>query len=803
MFRRTPRFTHKNFAVLVINVLVFVFCGFDGAVAAVDGAPEEKRVCAPACGHGEGKADLLCSHARESLIAKRGIPIRAMNREADADTDVTHYSLDIRVMPQMLGPSLIDVAVEGACTITASPTVNGLSRFTIDLRSNLIVESVTGDLATYLRSGDTILVMLDRSYDVGESFQVTVVYSGSPDSSGFAAFKWWMRAGYPVIATLSEPYYAHYWWPCKDALNDKATFDTTITVPDPLVAVSNGIDLGAQPLPDNETRYSWQVTYPMIPYLLSMAITAYERYDLEWMYDAGQGPMVMPVPCYVYPDHWDFNQDQPYASHKTGCDELPDMLEALSSVYGLYPFVEEKYGVVETGGSGGIGASMEHQTISSMSRVSNFTDIMTHELAHQWWGDEVTCETWYDIWLNEGFATFSEAYYRELRDGDMAAYWQRMETRRPGSPRNQVYRTSINFVGDIFSGNDVYEKGAWVLHMLRGVLGDEAFEAAINDYRSTFAHDSVTTAEFAAAISASFGNDLTWFVDQWVMNPGAPDYRWKYETQTIDGRRFVKVAIEQTQDAQGYGLIVMPIVFYVETPSQGVQKRVFNDEWSEYYIFEVPEVVVDVHFDEAEGVATRNWILANSVVKELTSVSAPPVIIDIRFDPFADVGNSTLELIFSENIGSLEVSDVTLGGVSFGEQVPASIAYDVSLQRALLTFVNLPDDTYFLTIHSTGIMANGLPLDGEIDDSGWWDDVLFPSGDGTPGGDGDFTLKKRTGDSDGNGVVDLSDFAFFGDCLTGPVEGTYGERCAAFDFDVDGDVDLKDMADLGIVFESN
>ncbi len=532
----------------------------------------------------EGKDPHLCPHARALLDRLEAEGQREAGlREGDDDTDVTHYSLAIEIIPEYSGSSVTAVGVEGTCVIDVESTVDGLEEFTVDLRDNLTVSDVTGNVDSWSRVGHTVQIMLDQVYDAGQAFQVRVVYEGYPQTSGFAAFKWWTRNDNLVVATLSEPYYAHYWWPCKDALNDKSTMQINVTVPDPMIAISNGDELDPQVLLGERTRYRWHETYPMVPYLASLAITNYKRYELEYTYESGGTRSTMPVPCFVYPDHWDFDADEPLPGYKDGCDELVTMLDVLGDRYGLYPFVAEKYGVAETGGSGGIGASMEHQTISSMSAVADYSDIMAHELAHQWWGDEVTCETWYDIWLNEGFASYSESLYREfMPGGGLASFWSRVNDRRPTNPDGRVYRTSIASVASIFSTNDVYRKGSWVLHMLRHVVGDDAFFVALADYRAVYRHDSATTEEFAALISESFGRDLTWFVDQWVMEPGSPDYEWNYEAARIQGEDYLKLFIRQTQDDEGYGLFVMPVDIRVTTDAGSTVHTVWNDDWMEY-----------------------------------------------------------------------------------------------------------------------------------------------------------------------------------------------------------------------------
>lgn len=744
----------------------------------------------------EGKGAHLCPHAQALMQQFEAEQHQAAaHREQDADTDVTHYLLELEILPQYDGPDVTAVLVEGTCTIDVQAATDGLTLFTVDLHANLTVNSVTGNVASWTRISNTIEITLDDTYQTGAAFQVVVAYEGDPQSAGFGAFKWWEREGNLVVATLSQPYYARNWWPCKDALEDKSTMQMQVVVPDPMIAVSNGQQMGTETLTGGRTKYLWEETYPMIPYLASLAITNYERYDLQYDYEEG-GPQSMPVPCYVYPDHWDYGADEPLEDYKTGCDELPDMLETFGSVYGLYPFRVEKYGVVETGGIGGLSASMEHQTVSSMSRVNNYSDIMAHELAHQWWGDNVTCATWYDIWLNEGFASYSESLYREFGPGgSTTSYWSRVNERRPNAPDRKVYRTSIGSTGDIFSYNDVYNKGSWVVHMLRHVMGTEAFFQAVSDYRAAYQGSSATTTDFAATFSASFGADLTFFTDQWVMNPGSPDYEWYYESDQIAGQHYLKLAVRQEQDDDGYGLITMPIDIRVTTNAGVAIRTVFNDAWTEYYVLPLSGTITNVEFDESSGIENRNWILCDSVTELSTPVEGPPVVLQADIEVFASTpGHTTVELVFSEDITSLEAGDVNLVGAASGAHTPLQVSYSATTQTATVAYAGLPDDAYTFSVLDDAVSAHGKALDGEVSDADWWDDVLLPSGDGQPGGDAVFTFAKLTGDTDGDGDLDLADFVGFSGCLTGPDAGPYDPDCGVFDFDTEGDIDLADLA---------
>jgi len=246
---------------------------------------------------------------------------------------------------------------------------------------------------------------------------------------------------------------------------------------------------------------------------------------------------------------------------------------------------------------------MEHQTITSQSSVSE--SLTAHELAHSWWGNAITCETWHDIWLNEGLATFGEAIWRERKaGGTLAAYLSTMRSRKPSNTSGTVYVYNATSINSIFSSNNVYRKGGWVVHMLRGVLGDTAFFQALLDYRAAYEGDSATTAEFRAAIEQSTGRELGWFFDQWVMNGGSPRYRSAWQNKNVGGADYLYFELDQYQTTPS--VFTMPVRLRITTSAGIVDATVWSDERNDQMVVPLPAPATGVAVDPDQ------WILRSS-----------------------------------------------------------------------------------------------------------------------------------------------------------------------------------------------
>ena len=547
---------HPYALTLIATLVVLTLGQAAGALAAPDDDPAANR-------------EKILEHrfqeaASKNLLVKGLLAAEEEKTLNQTQYDVHHYDLDLDLDP---GTSTLT----GTVIVTAE--VTGLSIATMDLNMtlNMTVTATTagGSGTTSSRSGAVLTVNLDRTYTVGETVTVAVTYTGNPAGG---AFGWDSYGGQDMIWTLSEPFGARDWWPCKDLNSDKAdSVDIKVTVPDHLVVASNGLMISDV---DNGTTrtFHWKSNYPIATYLVSLAIHPYEQYS-DWYNPLGGGDP-MEVQFYIYSSHVGVVEPN-YAL------TVP-MIGVFAQAYGEYPFVEEKYGHAEFTWGGG----MEHQTLTSMGGWSE--DLISHELAHQWWGDMVTCEDFGHIWLNEGFATWSEAYWAE-QYYDFATYRQYMDIA-------SYYGAGTIFVEDplsenIFDGNLSYNKGSWVVHMLRGVLGDTDFFAGLALYRSSHLYGSATTEQLQTALETVSGQDLTAFFQQWIYGEYFPVYSYSW----VAGPGVDEITVTINQEQDNTGLFTMPVELRVTTTTGTTDYTVANSLASEDYVLTVtgtPEGVI-------------------------------------------------------------------------------------------------------------------------------------------------------------------------------------------------------------------
>ncbi len=533
-----------------------------------------------------------------------------------------------------------------------------------------------------------------------------------------------------MVSTMSCPYFAYTWWPVKDGdvytandHSDKSTMEFSITVPanaNDLVVPSNGLLQSVETLSHSRKRYNWASDYPITPYLVCFTGAEYNTWTAYYEHAGGS----MPVEFYIYPT-WD------NTSNRQAWEEVVDMIEVYAVLFGEYPFIDEKYGIYNAPFLGG----MEHQTMTAQGGASYaFGEYLTaHELSHMWWGDMITCKTWNHVWLNEGFASYTEALWAENKPGSsgLAALKSYMTTMRyTGGGSVYVTEGEVGSVGAIFDGNTSYHKGAWVLHMLRHVLGDDSFYDALAAYRAAFAFGAATTEDFQAVCESFYpSGDLDWFFQEWIYGERAPAYSWGWNSVQVNGQDYLLVYVDQTQSSD-YQRFTMPLDVVVD----GETYVVFNDADPEHFVIPVSSAPSSVSLDPDD------WILLDDEENDPTLVgyvSGPPTVVETDPAPGATVsttaGVDTVTVTFHTNVDTAS-SDFSLVGAQSGPR-SFTVASTSDVNPVVLELdTPLPPDTYTLTVMDSLVATDsGMALDGETASA--TDPGSFPSGDGEPGGD--------------------------------------------------------------------
>lgn len=442
----------------------------------------------------------------------------------------------------------------------------------------------------------------------GTTNRVSVSYAGAPDTGeqGFAVDD---HNGVPVLWTLSEPFGARDWWPCKQDLNDKIDhIDVYITAPAQYVSVANGVQQSVVDNGNGTKTTHFQHNYPIPAYLIAIAVTNYSVFTQQ----AGTAPNEFPIVNYIYPEN--------LASAQNSLAVTLPIMDLFEALFETYPFAGEKYGHAQFGWGGG----MEHTTVSFMGSFGR--SLIAHELAHQWFGNKVTCGSWKDIWLNEGFATYLSGLVVENLDGPgNFVSWKNSTINNITSANNgAVYLTETEAlnVNRIFSSRLSYNKGAMVVHMLRWKMGDENFFQALRNYLSDplLAFNYAVTDDLKLHLEAVSGMDLTEFFNDWVYGQGHPSY---HVAVSNIGNSQVAVTIGQSQSHPSVSFFEMPVEVRLYGESGQVHEVVLeNTVNGQQFFVTVPFEVTDVDFDPNRHIISRD----NTAVLGLNAVDLSALI---------------------------------------------------------------------------------------------------------------------------------------------------------------------------------
>ncbi|WP_290842543.1 M1 family aminopeptidase [Flavobacterium sp.] len=587
-----------------------------------------------------------------------------MSVQANPNTlnyDITYHKLEFMVNPS-------EYFISGKVTTTYT-ALAAMTNIHFDLTNSLTVSSVKFGAAnlTFSQTNSELIVNFTTPQAVGTSRTLEITYSGAP-AFNQDSFTTEEHNGSPVLYTLSEPFGARDWWPCKQDLNDKVnSIDVYITAPSQYVAVSNGLEVGQTTSGANKTTH-FHHGYPIPAYLIAIAVTNYTVFTQT----AGTAPNEFPIVNYVYPEN--------LAAAQTGFAQTPGIMDLYEELFETYPFSNEKYGHAQFGYGGG----MEHTTVSFMAGF--WRELVAHELGHQWFGDKVTCGSWKDIWLNEGFATYMSGLVVEHMDGipQFVEWKSDLINNITSNPNGAVYLTDLEAtnVSRIFSSRLSYNKGAMVVEMLRWKLGDTAFYQGLRNYLADpdHAYAYALTTDLQAHLEAASGQDLDGFFDDWVFKQGYPTYAI---TAANWSGGICHLTVNQTQSNASVSFFEMPVPVRVFGAGGQQLDLVLNNTFNgQTFDMPVPFAVTAIQFDPQKHIISRDSNASLGVANFTTLAGA-----NIYPNPAKDILNVNLPT-----------------GVNLRKAVVTNPLGQVVLEGNSdeLNVSGLPSGVHFVTVYTDG-----------------------------------------------------------------------------------------------------
>jgi len=557
-----------------------------------------------------------------------------LNEEWLSRYDVKHVDLKLRV-------SNTSTYVEGSASILVE-VERAMDTMVLELYRDLQVESILhGDQSLeFLHEEDVLYALLNTTVNPGDMLRLEVRYSGeSQEDRGFFAGISTRKDGnygQDVTYTLSEPMNAKDWFPVKQVLDDKIdSVRFHIICDKDLLAGSNGLLVQVEDL-GNEHGLTWETHYPMAYYLLSFSVAAYRDYSF-YAPLSQEGDSVL-VQNFIYDD------DRVLEDWEEGILATGPMITAFSRLLIDYPFADEKYGHCMAPMGGG----MEHQTMSTMQNFNFY--LVAHELAHQWFGDLITCGNWQDIWINEGFASYFEyVAAQELLGQEAADSWMNSAMGRAFQEKDGSVYVPLDQVDNtwrLFDGGLSYKKGAVLLHMMRFMIDDDdLFFGGLRSYLEQYRNSLATGDEFREVMEAETGVDFSCFFEQWYYGEGYPEFVLYWE-QREDS---LLIRSEQSTTAPGVTPVFqMPFELELRYKDGTTQRvRLYQDAAvSEFSLF-AGDWVTNVAFDP------KRHLLATGRVYEQVSSVRP-----YRMGPNPSDGEISIQYPFPVSSSTVNITNL-------------------------------------------------------------------------------------------------------------------------------------------------
>lgn len=579
-------------------------------------------------------------------IEMKGLVAKEMNSYThkmaayNSNPNTLNYDLQYQRMDVFLDPAVYNIA--GSVTSHFKPN-QSIGSIYFDLSTTLTVSQVQYhgiNLAFQQLATKEVKIDFPASIPANTLDSLTIHYAGAPATNN-NAFSIGIQGGTPVLSTLSEPYGAQDWFPTKQSLNDKIDrFDFKITTPSQYNVAANGKLMSETLLPNAQKLTFWRTAYPTSAYLIALSISNFVKLNDT------MGTPPFPFINYVYPS------TEVNTTSMANIQWTKQIMDAFETYFGPYPFRNEKYGHMEFKYGGG----MEHQTMTSMGSWSK--NLVAHELMHQWFGDKVTCGVWNDIWLNEGFATFGTHVANEkliMTNTEFMNYLSAQKDLITSATGGSTYVPDADLpsVGRVFDSRLSYAKGAYLLRMIKWILGDAPFYQAARDYHSrpNLAYNYVRTADFNTSLLQSTGEDFTEFFNDWLYGEGYPTYtiRWKQS-----GNQLIFNA-SQTQSNTSVSFFEMPLpVKVIGTGGQTAYFALNNTSNNQYFSEIVSFPVASVEFNYEYQILEKN----STVTRDNTLSTA-----SVEFENFGLYPNPVKNELYIKGINkTLEYTILTIDG---------------------------------------------------------------------------------------------------------------------------------------------
>lgn len=526
--------------------------------------------------------------------------------------NIIHYAINLDIT------DISGKTINGFCIIQLTPKLNNISIINLDLLA-LSVDStkINNSNTSYVQNGELITINLGTPFSIGDTIEAIVYYRGKPqtDASGWGGFYFSGSYAFNLgVGFDANPHtYGRVWFPCFDNFVERSTYEFHITTDNTQKAVCNGLLIDTTDSANGTVTWNWKMDQTIPTYLACVAVGPYQT--IQWTFNSITGNI--PIELYVAASDT--------ADVKNSFINLTGCLEAFEKYYGAYQFDKVGYSMVPFSSG-----AMEHATnISYPSYAADgsldYETLMAHELSHHWWGNLSTCETPEDMWLNEGWASYSEYLFLEYIYG-YEKYKDEIRTNHEdvlhyAHINDAGYRAIYGTPHEFTYGDHVYNKGADVAHSLRGYIGNTLFFSCIKNFLADNSFKSMNSNQFRDYLEECIGTDFGYFFNNWVFNPGFPHFSIDSVQASLNGSYYdVSVYIRQRLLAAPDYFSKVPLkITFMDSLWNRVDQKVWMSGKCGIFItslsFKPIFVAIDIDENISDAIVDEYMIIANTGIE--------------------------------------------------------------------------------------------------------------------------------------------------------------------------------------------